>query len=240
MQKCFSLAMVFVVVGGLLSACAFGVVVGSGRSTTETRQVSDFHAVNFAFIGDLNITQGNQEALTISGDDNILALIRSEVSNGVLRIDAGAANIGQTIVPLRYELMVRNLDEVKLSGLGNIKIGALQSDELTLNLSGAGSLTIDELAGNELAVHMSGLGNANLTGEVNRQTVTVSGAGAYYARELRSQAAKVTISGLGNAEVWAVETLDAMISGAGNISYVGSPQVTQQISGLGSVNALDK
>ena len=103
-------------------------MVGSGRSTTETRQVSDFHAVNFAFIGDLNITQGNQEALTISGDDNILALIRSEVRAGVLRIDAGATNLGQTIVPLRYDLVVRNLDEVELSGLGNIKLGALQSD----------------------------------------------------------------------------------------------------------------
>ena len=35
-----------------------------------------------------------------------------------------------------------------------------------------------------------------------------------------------------------VETLDASISGAGNIKYAGRPQITQNISGLGSIEAL--
>ena len=221
----------------LLSGCAFGMVVGSGKSVTETRAVSDFNAVEFAFIGDLTITQGDEESLTITGDDNIVALIRTTVSDGVLRIDAGAVNVGRPIVPLRYALTVKNLDSLSLSGLGNIEMPSLEGRDLALSLSGAGSLTIDNLAVTDLAVSLSGLGSANLSGEVNQQAVTVSGAGSYYAANLRSQAAAVQISGVGNAEVWAVETLSATISGAGNIEYTGNPQVVQQISGLGSITA---
>lgn len=232
--------MVVLVLGvSLLSSCAFGMIVGSGRSITEARSVSDFNAVEFAFIGDLVITQGAEESLTITGDDNIVALIRTTVRDGVLRIDAGVASVGRPIVPLRYALTVKNLDSLSLSGLGNIEMASLEGRNLALSLSGAGSLTIDNLAVTDLAVSLSGLGSANLSGEVNKQAATVSGAGSYYAADLRSQAAAIQISGLGSAEVWAIETLSAKISGAGSIQYKGSPQVVQQISGLGSVTAMD-
>jgi len=232
--------MVILVLGlSMLASCAFGMVVGSGRSVTEARIVRDFNAVEFAFIGDLAITQGAEESLTITGDDNIVALIRTTVRDGVLRIDAGAANVGRPVVPLRYVLTVRNLDGLSLSGLGNIEMASLEGRNLALSLSGAGSLTIGNLAATDLAVTLSGLGSANLSGEVNKQAVTVSGAGSYYAADLRSQAAAIQISGLGNAEVWAVETLSATISGAGNIQYKGSPQVVQQVNGLGRVTAID-
>jgi len=237
-QRNLSVSIIFILLAGLLSACSFGVVVGSGRSTTETRAVSDFNAVDFAFIGDLAITQGSEESLTITGDDNIVPLIRTTVRDGVLHIDASPANIGRTIVPLRYELTVKNLNALSLSGLGNIEMGSLESADFSLGLSGAGSVTVENLSANNLAVNMSGLGSANLAGEVNKQAVNVSGTVSYYARDLRSQAAAVQISGLGSAEVQAVETLDASISGAGSIKYAGSPQIAQNISGLGSIEAL--
>ncbi len=237
-QRKIAMTVSLIVLAGLLSACTFGVVVGSGRTTTETRAVSDFNAVDFAFIGDLSITQGNEESLTITGDDNIVPLIRTTVRDGVLHIDASPANIGRTVIPLRYELTVKELNAVSLSGLGNIEVDSLESPDVSLGLSGAGSLNVGNLAANNLAVNMSGLGSANLAGEVNRQAVNVSGAGSYYARDLRSQATAVQISGLSSAEVQAVETLDASISGAGSIKYAGDPQVSQNISGLGSIEAL--
>lgn len=237
LQK-YLLSIITLVLGmGLLSGCAFGMVIGSGKSVTETRAVSDFHAVDFAFLGDLEITQGDAETLTITGDDNIVALIRTTVRDGVLHIDAGAANIGRTIVPLRYVLTVKELDSIALSGLGNVSMPSLTSDDVVLALSGAGSLTIDAVTADDVAVSLSGLGSANLSGEVNRQVVNLSGAGSYYADDLRTQTADVSISGLGSAEVWAVETLNAAISGAGNIEYKGNPQVTQQISGLGRITS---
>lgn len=89
-----------------------------------------------------------------------------------------------------------------------------------------------------MTVNLSGLGSANLGGEVNQQVVNLSGAGSYYADDLRSQTAAVNISGVGGAEVWAIETLNAETSGAGNIEYKGNPQVTQQIGGLGRITSV--
>jgi len=37
--------------------------------------------------------------------------------------------------------------------------------------------------------------------------------------------------------VWAIDSLDVTLSGIGSISYYGNPQVSQNISGLGSVNS---
>ena len=44
-------------------------------------------------------------------------------------------------------------------------------------------------------------------------------------------------SGTGSAVVNAAQTLDVTIGGTGTISYLGSPTVTKDISGVGSVVA---
>ena len=224
----------------LLAGCSVGATVGSGKVATETRAVSGVEAVEFAFVGDMTITQGDEESLTITGDDNILPLIKSDVTGGVLRVYTQGVNMAQSITPLRYELKVKDLSRMTLSGAGSINAPKLTTERLQATVSGAGTLRVDALAADALEVSLPGLGDANIAGVVERQQVTLSGAGTYFGEELRSDTADVTISGLGNASVWATEQLDATISGAGSIQYKGGPQVTQQISGLGSVNAIEE
>ena len=224
----------------LLAGCTVAATVGSGRAATETRAVSGFDAVDFAFVGDVTITQGEEEGLTITGDDNILPLIKTEVKDGVLRIYTEGVNIAQSTNPLRYDLRVKDLRAVTLSGVGNVTAPALATDRLAATVSGAGSLRVDELDADALEVTLSGLGNANFAGAVDRLKVTLSGAGSYFGRDLNSGVAEVTISGMGDAEVWATEALDATLTGAGSIAYKGSPSVQQQISGVGKIEALDE
>ncbi|MCE7698566.1 MAG: DUF2807 domain-containing protein [Methanobacterium paludis] len=64
---------------------------------------------------------------------------------------------------------------------------------------------------------------------------TVNGGGEINARDLQSQTATVTINGRGSAIVDVVKTLKAIVNGGGSISYLGNPQVTQQINGMGTV-----
>jgi hypothetical protein len=51
---------------------------------------------------------------------------------------------------------------------------------------------------------------------------------------------KVRISGSGNASVWANESIEAKISGSGDIDYRGNPnkEITK-ISGSGSINKVN-
>jgi len=212
---------------------------GSGNLKTESRQVSGFHGVTLAYVGELNITQGDTESLSIEADDNILPLIETDVQDGILRIRTEP--VSGSIIPTKgpiYTLSVKSLDSVQRDGAGNIRIPSLNTDSLHLVISGAGDSTITQLTTKDLQVLMSGAGTVTVSGETGSQTATLSGLGSYNAGDLKSTQAAITISGAGSATVWAEQTLNVQISGAGTLSYYGNPQVTQQVAGVGSIKQL--
>jgi hypothetical protein len=59
--------------------------------------------------------------------------------------------------------------------------------------------------------------------------------GTYNAAELSSQRAQVTNNGTGAVVVRVSDKLDAIINGVGSIEYIGDPQVTKKVSGIGTV-----
>lgn len=225
----------------LLSGCGIRAVNGSGNIITESRPVSDFTAVNFSGFGKLTIVQGETEALTIETDDNLLPYIKTAVRGGTLTIgfdDGIWLPLLRPTASIHYQLTVKTLAALDLSGAGTIEAAQLAADKLTLSESGAGQITVAQLNATEVTVEMSGAGAMNLTGQVVRQNVDLSGLGDYQASDLASANATVTLSGAGEATVWVTERLDAEISGAGTIRYYGSPQTTADSSGIGKVERL--
>lgn len=230
-------AVALLLVAVAMNGCGAGVMVGSGKSMTETREVSNFDGVAMSFVGDVEIVQGDEEKLVIIGDDNIVPLIKTEVQNGLLEIRTGPGIVAQPAVPLRYTLYVKELANVTLSGLANLHTADLRTERLTVVMSGAGNISVDALQADEVSVMLSGLGNATLGGEANRQRVDVSGAGSYTAGNLASAIADISLTGLGNATVRASEVLRINISGAGSVEYYGNPEVSKAVSGLGTIVA---
>jgi len=225
----------------LLSACGIRAVNGSGTIITESRPVSDFTAVDFSGFGELTIVQGETEALTIETDDNLLPYLKTTVSRGTLTIgfdDGIWLPIIRPTASIRYQLTVKTLTALELSGAGTVEAVQLTADMLTLTESGAGQITIDQLTATDVTVDMSGAGTMELAGQVSQQSVELSGLGDYQAGDLVSETATVTLSGAGEATVWVTEQLDAEISGAGTIRYYGSPQTNTESSGIGKVESL--
>ena len=227
-----------------VSACNgvnINVTRGSGNVITESRAVSNFSNVVLAGIGELSITQGDNESLTIEADDNLMPLITTKVENGTLTIgldtNRGTISLNPTR-PIKYTLQVKTLNSIQLAGAGNISTPSLKSETLTIGSSGAGNLNLSQVNAKTVNVTLSGAGNISLNGQVETQTATLTGLGSYTASDLKSNAATVTISGAGSATVWAAQTLKVTLSGVGSVSYYGSPQVTQQISGVGSIKKL--
>ena len=221
----------------LLSSCA----VGSRRVVTSTRDVSDFDSLAFEGLGEVTITQGDRESLTIEAESNVMSRITTEVRGGVLYIGWRSGPFGFSVVPtkpIRYELTMRDIDSVGLIGLGSIYAGEIATDQLTVSISGGGKVVFRSLNADRLTVGLTGLGSCELTGEVRSQEVSVPGAGDYDGADLESQIATLNMVGLGKATVWVTEDLDITITGAGGVEYYGSPRVTQEVSGLGSVRSL--
>lgn len=225
----------------LLNACGLRVLTGSGNVVTEERPVRDFTAVNFTGFGELTLIQGETEALTIETDDNLLPYIKTTVDQGTLTIgfdDGLSIPLFKPTQSIRYQLTVKTLTVLELSGAGTVVAAPLTTDHLTLVESGAGAIKLANLTADAITVEMSGAGSVDLAGAVTQQTVVLSGLGNYEASDLASQITEVTLSGAGEATVWASEQLDAEMSGAGSISYYGSPQTNVSSSGIGNVKHL--
>jgi len=68
-------------------------VTGSGKVITESRSVSNFKNITFSGMGEMLITQDETESLTIEAEDNIVALIKTEVKDDTLTIGFSQNNI---------------------------------------------------------------------------------------------------------------------------------------------------
>jgi hypothetical protein len=238
-------ALSLLVIAALLAGCGldfnFAATKGSGKVVSESRSVSGFEAVSLSGVGELTITQGDSESLTVEAEDNILPHIITEVKDGTLIIRFDTVRWTDSFQPtksIKFTLTVKDLAQLDISGAGSTDVGDLKTESLSVDISGAGSLKIKNLEADDLQVNLSGAGSFDLAGKAARQTVTIDGAGSYNAGDLECQEASVTISGAGSATVWATETLDAELNGVGSIRYYGEPEVTESVSGLGTVVSL--
>ncbi len=190
-------------------------VRGSGNVTTEERSVAPFTAIDISGLGKVEVKQGDVERLLVETDDNLQAIIRSEVRGDTLYLGFKPNVSAHTATRLVYTITVRDLEQITLSGDATINAHDLRGDELAVVNSGLGSITVD--------------------GAVEEQRVTLSGTGTYDASSLASERADITITGQGEAIVRVRERLDANLAGRGGIEYIGDPQVHKTISGLGEI-----
>ena len=66
--------------------------------------------------------------------------------------------------------------------------------------------------------------------------IHITGTGNVDAFDMEVDDCYIQISGAGNCEVSVINKLDVVISGVGNVWYMGNPTVTTEVSGVGNVN----
>lgn len=190
-------------------------VSGSGNVVTETRNVNGFDGVTVTGAGNVLIDQSGAESLTITTDGNLLQYITTEVHDGKLVITGKPGVLYDKVKELTFKVGAKNLNSVQVDGTANVAGKNIATENLSVKLNGAGAIT--------------------LSGKATAQNVVLDGVGAYDGAELASQRAKVTQNGAGSAVVRVSDSLEAIISGLGSIEYIGNPQVTKNVSGLGTV-----
>ena len=211
---------------------------GSGNVISQTREVSDFEAVNVSYPAEVLIQQGSAESLKIEAEDNLLPNLKTEVQNGTLEIFYRREN-GKHVNPtktVKITVVVKDLKNVEFTSAGELTVEKLKTDDLDVSLSGAGNMKLDQILVKSLSLSLSGAGSSTASGTADDLNLSISGFGDFKGADLHSQDAQVEISGAGSATVWVDKNLDAEISGAGSVNYYGSPSVTKQVSGIGGIN----
>jgi putative autotransporter adhesin-like protein len=202
-----------------LGGCKFGdfnKTTGSGKMKIEKRDVPAFRSLDISGAYDVEIVVQKEQSLELEGDDNLLPLIKTEVSNsGVLTINNEKSF--STKNKLRVRISVPNLIGISTSGASDIVASNIKSDGFDINMSGASNL--------------------QLSGETYKLAVEISGAGDLDAKDLHANVVSVHSSGAAKADVYASEELRAEVSGAGNVNYYGDPKVVKEdTSGAGTIS----
>lgn len=189
----------------------------SSSVTSESRNVSGFDEVELDGVGNLSIQQTGSESLSVEAEEDALPKLRTEVKGNRLIIGPEPNTTISTTRPINYELSVKDLSALDVSGSGKVDAEDISTDELTINVGGTGDVKI--------------------SGKAESQDVEVSGSGDYQAGDLESQNATVDVGGSGSALVNVSDELDASVSGSGSVEYIGDPTVNQDVSGSGEVRA---
>lgn len=224
-----------------ISAGATSTIRGSGNVVAEGRPVRNFDRISLTGVGEVNITQGDEESLTVEADDNLMRYIKTEVRNGTLILgftDVIRKKNIRPSEPIRFNLSVKELVGLNISGVGDVNIASLDTDRLEIVISGAGDVDVDSLAAEKLVVDINGASDVRLAGRAMEQEVTICGVGEYRAEGLNSESVEIRLPGVGSVVVWATDTLDVQIAGMGSVKYYGSPRVIQRTYGLGKVSGL--
>ena len=208
---------------------------------TESRNQSGFSGIDMRTFGKIVLSQGDSESVTIRGSDNIVAVMKTSVRDGVLVIE-NDQNINVTGVNkenvLTFTIVVKDLTSLTISGAADVEMGSLSTSRLDVNMSGAGQFVLDQLKAESLNITLSGIGSVEVSGEVTNAKIDIPGAGNVNAGDLKVQTANTTISGVGNATLWVTDQLTGNISGGGNVSYYGNPQTDVETSGIGQFKSL--
>lgn len=219
-----------------LASCTTRGELGSGKLLKEARQTTSFQALHISGDFEVIIKQGPQESVFIEADNNLLKLISSSVTNGILTIEPK-----EVIRPSqRIKVFVTVSQLSSIDGAGAVEFntdGTLYLNDLKIDGSGATKLNLD-LVCKTLTCDFSGSSEMTAKGKADQSTYNISGGGSIAAADFEVKDCTIDVSGAGEAKVFATSTLDVSISGAGEVLYKGNPKVTQDISGAGQIKSL--
>jgi hypothetical protein len=198
-------------------------IYGSGNVIAEERPVSGFDRVSLSGIGDVIITQGEEESLTVETDDNLMEYIETRVENGTLVLrfadEVDALRPSETIL---FHLTVKEIVGLSLGGIGDISAPTLDTDRLEIDLGGVGDVSIGSFAA-----------------AVTSLEIDLGGAGDVVIDSLVAEEFSIRLGGDGDVDVGSLAAEESVvhINGAGDVKLAG--QVVKQAIFLGGAGEHD-
>lgn len=214
-------------------------VNGSGNVIQEERPVGTFSQVSVEGSMNVIITKAAASAAKIEAEDNLLPYIELELQGDELVVRFRRNTNIRSHQPVNVFLSTNDLEEIDLSGSGNVKLqGVFTSpNAMHVDLSGSGNIT-GAVNAPEVEIDLSGSGNVTLKGETRDVDIDLAGSGNCRAEELLAENASVNIAGSGDVRIYASRNIKANIIGSGGVAYKGEPAIQLNKVGSGNVRKL--
>jgi hypothetical protein len=214
------------------------VLVGSGNIETQEKPLTGFDRVEASHVFQVEINQGEEFSVIVRTDDAVSEFVQVTKQGNTLKL---GLNPDRTYtfknVTLEATITMPELTGVSLSGASRARVTGFKSTrDLDLDISGASSVEGDIEAG-AVTCELSGSSTVNLDGSTDDLTVKASGGSIVKLSEFPAANADIEASGASTVTVNVNGTINANVSGASRVYYVGNPTLgTVDTSGAASIS----
>jgi hypothetical protein len=217
-------AVVAATVGATLILLRFwpGGLIGSGSLQTEGYAFADFTEVEIGSAFEFEMKQSSSYSINITADDNVIDHVQVSKDGQILKIRLERVSILGPVT-LRASVAMPQLHGLTASGASHGTVSGFSSTEdLDVTVSGASRVTGDITAGN-VEFDISGASTIQLEGSAEDIDANVSGASHFELEDFTVDNADVNFSGASSGTVNLDGSLDANLSGASTLWYIGEP-----------------
>jgi hypothetical protein len=208
---------------------------GDGNIITETRSIDDVNSLGVYGSHDVNFIRSEERKIDIKIDSNLSDHLLTETNNGKLRIKTENNINLRPSKPISIKVYAPNIYSFSLMGSGSIDADHVKTENTELDINGSGDISLKTTA-RKVNASISGSGDMKIFGTADRTSFSISGSGDIDASELEAQSVEAKISGSGEIYCKASKSLTARISGSGDIIYEGNPKLESKTTGSGTIS----
>jgi hypothetical protein len=211
-------------------------LIGSGNLETKQYSFTNYTRVEISSAFEFEIKQASSYSINVTADDNVMDYVQVSQDGQTLRIRLATVP-SLRLVTLRMAMTVPQLHDLTVSGASRGTVSDFSSTEgLNITVSGASRLTGDITASN-VEFNISGASTIQLEGSADDMTAIVSGASTFNLEDFAVNNADVNISGASTGTINLDGRLDANVSGASTLLYIGEPMMgTINVSGASTLS----
>ena len=216
----------------LISCVAFG-------QAKQQRTVGAFSGISGATGIEIELTQGNENAVSVSADDKYINDIKTVVEDGILKIYFdGNMHAGNKGSKLKAFVTYKSINKIKgSSGTIMTAKNTVNASSLSFDMS-SGAIFSGDIKTTDLTIDQNSGALATVTGTASSVKAEVNSGGIFTGKELSSENCTVTASSGGVIKIGVSKKLTAKANSGGVVNYKGNPDVERSTSVGGVVSKI--
>jgi len=195
---------------------------------TKIFDFKDFSCVEIRNAMELVATKGDTYSVSLNANDDIVESVKVSVENGCLlaRFEARWGHLGFLFKPSptmpKLSVVMPELKQLDIFAASRAKINGFESGRVEMSVRGASRVTGD-LKCQKLKIEASAASKVELSGSADEADIESSGASNIDFSQFMVQDAEVEASAASQVVINVNGKLDAKVSGASHVQWLGNP-----------------
>ena len=205
---------------------------GNGKIKEEPRSVGEFTGIDVGGGIEADVKIGSERKVTVTADENLLPLIKTQVENGVLKV------YGNNVRPtrsIRLTVVTPKLESIEAGGGVKLHAVATATRHLKIEAGGGAELDVSGIDSEEVTIELSGGVKARVAGRAKKANFDLSGGVEIEAQMLQLESATLDASGGVQGHLAVSQSISGETSGGVTLAVKGKPSVNVRASGGASI-----